>query len=130
MPRMYLSFWYICFVHSATKRYLMALAVSWSPRWMASCSNCYKIKFVRAVACTPSFTCAPHSRVQPLQPRLRETLSECPLQTLHYYDISIHHIGPKQTVIRSPTQRLLTGTWDATIGWTFLVVPRQKVILP
>ena len=39
------------------------------------CSNCYKIKFVRAVACAPSFTCAPHETIRALQPRPRETLS-------------------------------------------------------
>ena len=73
------------------------------------CSNWYKINFVRAVACTPSFTCAPHSRIWAPQLRLRETLTKCPLQTLHYYNISTHNIGPKQTEISSPTQRLLWG---------------------
>ena len=61
------------------------------------------------MACTPSFTCAPHSRIRALQPRLRETLSKCPLQTLHYYNISTHNISPKQTTISSLTQRLLRG---------------------
>ena len=44
--------------------------------WRGHCSNCYKIKFVRAVACAPSFTCAPHIPIRALQPRPRETLSE------------------------------------------------------
>ena len=73
------------------------------------CSIYDKIKFVRAMACAPSFTCAPHEFIRALQPRLRETFSKCPLQTLHYYDISTNKFGPKQTSIYSLTQRLLQG---------------------
>ena len=50
------------------------------------CSNSCKIKTVRAVDCAPSLTWALHPRIRDLQPRLRETLSKCLLQPLHYYD--------------------------------------------
>ena len=78
-------------------------------RCFVPCSIYDKIKFVRAMACAPSFTCAPHESIRALQPRLRETFSKCPLQTLHYYDISTNKFGPKQTSIYSLTQRLLQG---------------------
>ena len=75
--------------------------------------------------------CPTLTNTVPSQPRLRETLTKCPLQTLHYYNISTHNIGLKQTEINSPTQRLFRGGhgMPRSTGHTWSY-PVEKVILP
>ena len=41
-------------------------------------------------------------------------------------NISTQIIGPKQTEIIALHNDYCRGTWDATIGWTSLVVSRQE----
>ena len=77
------------------------------------CSNCYKIKFVRAVACAPSFTCAPRTNTGPSTTTKGDIVLNVPCKL--YTTILSPHIRSAQSKpeIGSHAHHLIRGTWDA-----------------
>ena len=77
------------------------------------CSNCYKIKFVRAVACAPSFTCAPRTKTGPSTTSKGDIVLNVPCK-LYTTIISPHiRLAQSKPEIGSPAHRLIRGAWDA-----------------